>query len=346
MLLINRDALMPQVLYAVAFSHWKRARIRAFLPESRIHFVDKQRDAPAGATVLLWGAQAARSVDQDIIRVEDGFLRSVGLGADLIAPLSCCFDRSGLYYDATQPSDLETLLQHHEFTPQLLALAGRLRERIVALGLTKYNVGAAGWQRPDTAREVILVPGQVESDASIALGCTGVRGNMALLQAVRASHPDAYIVYKAHPDVLAGLRRQGQGEADAGVYCDEQVSDVSMHALLDGVDSVHVLTSAAGFEALLRNKAVTCHGSPFYAGWGLTTDMHTLPRRQRRLSLDALVAGTLILYPRYVHPGSGQRCTAEEAVNALSALRQGHTYHTPLWRKAFRVALRQVVGVR
>ncbi|HNR29790.1 MAG TPA: hypothetical protein PKI11_02775, partial [Candidatus Hydrogenedentes bacterium] len=39
-----------------------------------------------------------------------------------------------------------------------------LRERIVAAGLTKYNVGTTSWQRPSAARRVILVPGQVEPE--------------------------------------------------------------------------------------------------------------------------------------------------------------------------------------
>ena len=29
---------------------------------------------------------------------------------------------------------------------------------------------------------------------------------------MRAANPDAYVVYKPHPDVLAGLRREGDGE--------------------------------------------------------------------------------------------------------------------------------------
>src|SRR5207253_2034231 len=82
---------------------------------------------------------------------EDGFLRSVGLGAELARPLSWVLDRTGMYYDATRPSDLEQLLQSWEFTPQLLARAAALRERIVASGITKYSVGERAWPRPGRA---------------------------------------------------------------------------------------------------------------------------------------------------------------------------------------------------
>ncbi|MEM5279384.1 capsular biosynthesis protein, partial [Cupriavidus taiwanensis] len=64
--------------------------------------------------------------------------------------------------------------------------------------------------------------------------------------------------------------------------------------------AVFVVTSQVGFEALLHGKTVHTFGMPFYAGWGLTDDRCEIPRRCRQLSLDMLVAGTLILYPRYV----------------------------------------------
>jgi hypothetical protein len=78
--------------------------------------------------------------------------------------------------------------------------------------ITKYNLRAPAWQRPATATRVVLVVGQVESDASIRLGAPGVRRNLELLKAVRRAEPDAYLVYKPHPDVVAGLCRQGEGE--------------------------------------------------------------------------------------------------------------------------------------
>src|SRR3546814_12299775 len=60
------------------------------------------------------------------------------------------------------------------------------------------------WRR--SGKTVILVPGQVEDDASIRFGCTDVRTNIALLKAARAARPDAFIVYKPHPAVGSGHR--------------------------------------------------------------------------------------------------------------------------------------------
>lgn len=337
-------------VYALDFSHWKRRTVSLCFPEQEVRFVRDLRAVPDEATLAVWGMRATpedfASRGIEIIRLEDGFLRSVGLGADLIRPLSWVMDRRGMYYDATRPSDLEVLLSQTEFTDALLARAAALCGRIVDAGLTKYNVGAAVWRRPAGVARAILVPGQVESDAALDCGAPGIRTNLGLLQAVRKAHPDAYVVYKPHPDVVAGLRARGAAEDAAGRWCDEIVVDVSMDEMLLQVDEVHVLTSLAGFEALLRGRRVTCYGQPFYAGWGLTTDILPLPRRIRRLTLDELVAGALILYPCYLSRTRARQISPEEALEELLAWRERAGREAPWWRKLFRVVLRQVVGVR
>lgn len=335
-----------QVIYALDFSFWKRPYVRQFFHGSRIAFVAQPEQVPAGATLIVWGMRdAGMTLPEDVrvLRIEDGFVRSVGLGADLIRPVSWVIDDLGIYYDATRPSRLECILAETVFNDVALQRAAALRQKLVSSGLTKYNVGAGGWQRPDNGRRVILVPGQVETDASIAFGapesiCT-IRRNMDLLRAVRAANPDAWVVYKPHPDVLAGLRLKGVNEDAALRWCDEQVIGVPMGELLGRVDEVHVITSLAGFEALLRGKRVTCYGQPFYAAWGLTTDMVPLSRRTRQLVLDELVAGTLIEYPKYVSRANGKFTTPEQALEELLVWRaEGRPL--PWWRKLVRLVLR------
>jgi capsular polysaccharide export protein len=253
-----------------------------------------------------------------------------------VTPLSWVIERSGMYYDATAPSDLENMLQDGAFDAALLQRARALREAIVASGVTKYNVGAGDWQRPPGDRHVVLVPGQVESDASIAYGAPGVKSNLGLLQAVRERRPDAWLVYKPHPDVLANKRAGDAGIESARRWCDEVVTDVPMHRLLERVDEVQVLTSLAGFEALLRGKPVVCHGHPFYAGWGLTEDVHAHPRRRRRVTLDELVAAALIVYPTYVSRSSGAYTTPERALHELAHWDSSAPPAEALWLRAVR----------
>lgn len=337
---------LDQPLYALDFSFWKRPYVRQFFHGWQIKFVAKLDRVPIGGTLIVWGMRDAGLTLPDgvgVLRIEDGFIRSVGLGADLIQPVSWVVDDLGIYYDATRSSRLERILADTAFDDAALQRAAILRERIVASRLTKYNVGAGSWRRPDNGRRVVLVPGQVETDASIAYGAPegvcAVRRNMDLLRAVREANPDAWVVYKPHPDVLAGLRIKGVDEDAALRWCDEQVIDASMGEMLDGVDEVHVITSLAGFEALLRGKRVTCYGQPFYAGWGLTTDVVPIFRRNRKLALDELVAGSLIEYPKYISRISGALTTPELALDELLAWR-AHGTGLPWWRKGLRFFLR------
>jgi capsular polysaccharide export protein len=239
-----------------------------------------------------------------------------------------------------RPSDLEQLLAEVVFSEEAITRAALLRKRIVVEGLTKYNVGVSGWQRPSDANSVILVPGQVESDASLAYGAPDIRSNIGLLRAVRQANPKAYVVYKPHPDVMAGLRAKGVGEGEALHWCDELVTESAMGDLLMQVDEVHVLTSLAGFEALLRRKPVTCYGQPFYSGWGLTRDIIPNPRRYRHLSLDELVAGVLIDYPIYLSRRSDVLITPEQALDELLAWRTKVGAVIPWWRHCLRLILR------
>lgn len=343
------DALATPVVHALDFSAWKRVVVRQCFPGQRVVFITDATVVPADGVLVAWGMKpitAGLAPGVQVLRLEDGFLRSVGLGADLIRPLSWVRDGRGMYYDATRPSDLEHLLATNAFTSQVLARAASLRQRLVATGITKYNVGVSDWQPPGDGKPIILVPGQVESDASLAYGAPGIRTNIALLQAVRRANPEAHIIYKPHPDVIAGLRAQGAGEDTALQWCDQQVVNVDMGTLLAAVDQVHVLTSLAGFEALLRGKAVTCYGQPFYAGWGLTDDIIPNPRRHRRLPLDALVAAALIDYPLYLSRSGQGLITPEQALDELLAWRATAGTTLPWWRQCLRVILRLVVGVR
>ena len=293
--------------------------------------------------VAVWGRRARplllTKVQQrqlPVLRIEDGFLRSVGLGADLIDPISWVVDRTGMYYDATAPSELEEVLDQSQWSEAQLQRAAALRRRLVSEALTKYNLSGSSWQRPAAAGRVVLVVGQVESDASIRLGAPGLKSNMALLQAVRVAEPDAFLVYKPHPDVVAGLCRSGVDEQRANAFCDQVISEGSISSLFAQVDALHVLTSLAGFEALLRRVEVHCWGLPFYAGWGLTQDRHQCQRRGRALTLDGLVHGALIDYPRYVSRHSGWFVTPEQAIDELVAWRQAPPVRRSLVQTLFR----------
>ncbi|WP_292089309.1 capsular polysaccharide biosynthesis protein [Brevundimonas sp.] len=331
---------------AVGFAPAKRPPVRRLLnsPKASMRYFMSPSRAAAHATAtngrLIWWAgkeseatrQAAAAFAKDTggptVRMEDGFIRSRGLGSDFVGALSVALDDQGVYYDPSRPSRLETLIETSDLSPVQLARAAGLRTRVVDAGLSKYNLrGQAPTDWP-VDRDILLVVGQVENDRSILLGCApDLNTNSALVEAARRDHPNAFLVYRNHPDVLAGNR---PGRLDAGAMA-------SVDAVGDGLDIVDclnacrrvaTLTSLTGFEALMRGKAVSVYGRPFYAGWGLTDDRLTFERRSRRATVDHLVHAALIAYPLYVTP-EGWPCEAEDLVDRLIAARDQPTPRAP-----------------
>ncbi|MHA6344019.1 capsular polysaccharide biosynthesis protein [Roseivivax sp. CAU 1761] len=301
---------------------WKRPALQGFFGgERRMVFANDPNRAAAlarrdGRRLMGWAG--ATGADEEIVRLEDGFLRSRGLGADLVPPLSLVADDLGIYYDPRRPSRLERLIAGSPALPEdQRARARDLIARLVAAALSKYNLGGARPDLPPGRR--ILVPGQVEDDASILTGAGEIRSNAALLALVRAENPDAVIVWKPHPDVSAGLRRGAVAAPER--WADVIAEGADIAALLEAVDAVWTMTSLTGFEALLRRREVVTLGAPFYAGWGLTRDLGPVPARRRdgpRPDLEGLVHAALIAYPRYRDPVTGRPCPVEVAVARLA----------------------------
>ena len=348
-----------RIAVAAGIAWWKRREIERFLwaPRKRpLRFLTETGPAlaaasAAGGGIAVWPSRLpaefrdeATRLGVPLIRVEDGFVRSVGLGSNLFPPFSVAVDRRGIHYDPSQPSDLEHLLETASFPEPLIERARALEAFIVRVGISKYGGSAAHpFPTRTPGRRLILVPGQVEDDMSVLLGGGGLASNLTLLERVRALEPDAEIWFRPHPDVDAGHRRGAVSDEEALRHADRVVRGGGMAQLLDLVDGVHVLTSLTGFEALLRGRDVTTHGVPFYAGWGLTRDLGAIPdRRTRTLTLHELVAGVLILYPRYLDPVSFLPCPAEMLMSRLAEqVRPKATWLTTLRRLQGRLTSRR-----
>lgn len=330
---------------------WKQREVMALLrPGKALAVTNTVGSAVSGArsqhgAVLAWSSQInaglrcqANAADVPVWQVEDGFVRSVGLGANSMPPYSLVVDRRGIYFDPGHPSDLEHILQHSDFPSTLLARAGKLREQLVRQRVSKYNTGGATVppRRAKAGQQIVLVPGQVSDDRSFQLGGAGVQDNAALLAAVREAMPEAWLIYKPHPDVHAGQRAGALRDKQVLQFADELVRDVAMPSLLEHVDEVHVLTSLTGFEALLRGKRVVVWGQPFYAGWGLTQDKAPVARRTRSLTIDELVAGTLLRYAHYLDPVTRLPCPVEVLLERLE--------DPSLWTPGARIGVRKAYG--
>ncbi|MBA4163137.1 MAG: hypothetical protein C0510_00670 [Erythrobacter sp.] len=308
-------------------ARWKRPTMAPLLWNGHETPFRHGVSAPLAADVVaVWrsrlsAAQKRALAGQSVLEVEDGFIRSAGLGADCVPPLSIVVDAMGVHFDPKRPSGLENLLQNGIFTPDLIKRAQDLRAAIVASGLSKYERGGAtALPRTGGDRRHVLVPGQVEDDRAVTSG-GALSSNLELLRRARAEvGSDAFVIYKPHPDVLAGHRKGLVAETDMAALADRVETTAPMAALIAMADELHVNSSLAGFEALLRGKPVTVHGVPFYAGWGLTSDRGPVPaRRTTRRTLDEVVAAAYLLYPRYLDPVTGLPCPAEVLVKRLSS---------------------------
>ncbi|NMP14978.1 capsular polysaccharide biosynthesis protein [Thalassotalea sp. Y01] len=319
--IISAQYVQPkwQTLYAVNFSAWKRAFIKSFCRQyaADIRYVSKVPESlKSDEQVLLWGMKEPHV--SNCLRVEDGFIRSAGLGSNLCRPSSLAFDDLGMYFDSSKHSRLEQLINDISLSADEFVRAKELLTTLQQNQVSKYNVGKVGeYQRATDKTPVLLVVGQVDGDASLAQGSPFVKSNEELLWAVRDANPNAHIIYKPHPDVVAG-NREGKISSDCNLTCvDEEITELTLTSLYKHVDELHTMTSLSGFEALIQGVNVVTWGQPFYSGWGLTKDMNPLVRRDKNKTLEELIFATLIQYPVYIDWSTGLFTSAESVVQQI-----------------------------
>ncbi|CTQ53976.1 Capsule polysaccharide biosynthesis protein [Roseibium album] len=327
-----------KISHCVGAQYWNHPAINATFTGKNgdVSFHETQEsalDAAAmdGGQILSWAGKtdssfenACKSRSVPLLRIEDGFLRSVGLGAGLARGAMLAVDDLGIYYDPSRPSRLEKLLSDCELSDTEIERGKSLIELIKAARVSKYNFGDTRAYSFPLDKKTILVPGQVADDAAIRKSRSGTidcantpNVNIDLLKLVRARHPEAYLVFKPHPDVETGLRKGKIDRSAALEIADVVAEDANIIDLIEVVDVVETFSSLSGFEALLRGKHVIVHGAPFYAGWGLTEDLTEIEGRTRNRTLAELVYLALVKYARTIDPVSLLPCTPEFLVSRL-----------------------------
>jgi capsular polysaccharide export protein len=334
----NEDNKTTAFVFRV--SKWKQPYIVDFLYEYNVLFVPSTQwlflltpiiKINKNKVFIIWGygedeeiCKYAQSKKIPVYRIEDGFVRSKGLGSMHAPPYSICIDKKGMYFDSTQPSDLEDILNTYDFSkdPQLLKRSKECIELLKNLGISKYNhVNKKSVEEiygPKTKKRILVI-GQVEDDASIMKGSNKKWTNNDLVRLASKENPDAEIIYKPHPDVLTG-RRPKQSDPKEIMHLAKVIEEpLSLVDSFQTIDHVYTITSLSGFEALIRGLSVTTVGAPFYSGWGLTDDRQIVSRRKRTLSIEELFAGAYLLYPRYLDPYSKEKLTLEETIKRIAS---------------------------
>lgn len=334
------------------FSPLKRFWLSRFLGRSIPVWRSSDRIAE-NVVLYVWGDHPVPDgYVGEIVRVEDGFIRSIGLGAALAPPWSWVFDRRGLHHWDWSETDLETLLREYPVTPDNLFIARRLINLIKEEGLSKYNKNTKRQNKTIekiassgilSGRFVVLVIGQVPDDAALRNAQHGPKTNVDLVRAVSLEHPNSFIIYKPHPDVVSGLRQSDTDDEieEIASFCNLVLDHESLADVLPYVDIVHVINSLSGFEALIAGKRVVCHGAPFYAGWGLTEDKLVFPRRNVRRRMEELAYIALAVYPRYMDPRTGESLTVEEAIRRMCEIKRSAF---PYWHVWLGVAKNTIFG--
>lgn len=286
--------------------------------------------------VFIWGYLNINlnKVSSKVIFVEDGFIRSVGLGGHLSKPISWVFDNKGIYFNSNEESKLENIFLNITLNASQIDKARKIKELIIKNSLSKYNLNKKEISNNlDYHKKNILVIGQVDDDMSIRYGAHNIKNNLDLLARVRSDYKNNIIIYKPHPDIEAGLRKNVFSKRQILNYADHILYESSIEYAFNLSEKVIVNTSLAGFEALIRNKHVVCYGEPFYSGWGLTKDKYLTSsgnRRTKKLNIDELIYGALVEYPIYFDYESYQEIEIEEALNNLINMKPKQTWITGL----------------
>lgn len=269
-----------------------------------------------------------------LLKMEDGFLRSADTWCNTKVPkkytegISFTISNSVHYFDATKQSRMESLINDKTL---VIDSQQKLRARncinmIIERCLTKYNhqpiftpkIGRDGVKK-------VLVVDQSFGDFSISQGLADENTFKKMLECAIRENPDADIIVKTHPDIMASGTTRKKGYYSDIVPHDNiytQTEPINPISLIKYCDKVYVCTTQLGFEALMCGKEVHVFGMPFYAGWGLTHDRQKCERRTNTRTLEEVFYIAYIMYSYYVNPDKKCRCEIEEAMDYLLKLRE------------------------
>jgi capsular polysaccharide export protein len=253
----------------------------------------------------LWATHMAKLSYKEFLLLEDGFIRSFGLGVDGSPSFSMVKDNVGIYYDATCPSKLEEILNSYDFSSdiELMNIATEAIQKIIKYKISKYNnFKEVDLKYLNNDKKKILIVAQTAGDSSLEYGLGDKFSTKKMIDDALRDNLNAQIYIKIHPDVLSGKKESDITSSDIPKECFILIDNANPITLLSYFDKIYTKTSGMGMEALLLGKEVYCYGVPFYSEWGLTVDKQTCDRRKRKLTVEELFAGAYILYTNYYNP--------------------------------------------
>ena len=281
--------------------------------------------------IVCWGCKYDYKDSLSIAikeEVEDGFLRSVGLGVEKVMPMSLIVDGSSIHFDRNRVSTIKAMAyRRQQLGEELLRRSERCIAFIKNYDIDKYNISRSpSLIELSKSEEYVLVLGQVDSDASIRYACEVPITSNQLVYLAKMRHPFSKIIYRPHPEVVRELQTDQESFKNLKRICILDDSGSSLTELLraDEIKKVYTISSLSGMESLFYNKEVYVYGSPFYSGWGLTNDFNTPFIKSVKLS--ELFYYSYIDYPIYICPFTNDRITVEETLIIIVLIKNSMVY--------------------
>ena len=277
---------------------------------------------PSGRLAIKLAEQSRRPY----LLLEDAFLRSVApesVGGE--NPIGLVIDDSGIYYESSEPSRLERLIAKSSTENDTRVSGQKLLDALKKYQVCKYNnfdcvENFNGLL--DTNRQHVCVLDQTFNDHSVPGAGADAKSFKLMLEAAIDENPNAEIIVKLHPEVMAG-QKQGYLKGLAEQYqCRLLSQNFNPWHLFSKIEKAYVVSSQAGFDALLAGVKVRCFGMPFYAGWGLTEDEMTCSRRASSSpTLQQMIHATHNEYASYLNPWNRAPSNAISTAENLVFLR-------------------------
>ena len=212
-------------------------------------------------------------------------------------------DPVGVYYDASSASCIEADCVHYEewLTPELATRAQSAIERIVSSDFSKYTctpLCPSDWPGPDNGvvkGPYVLCIDQTQGDASVRLGAADAESFRRMLEDAVNDNPQATVLIKTHPDVLAGAKKGYLTQALEAIDWTGRKKPVVLTeafapiGLIKHCQAVYVVTSQTGFESLMAGCKTVVYGVQAAEDAGLEagTDEY------KQAVNDAIASGTI-----------------------------------------------------
>ena len=265
------------------------------------------------------GKLLAKKFKKPYLNISEGIICSVGNVNDGFKKLSLAIDNRGIYYNPNKASLLEEIALVKKFDNKDISRAKSIIKFIRENKITKFNVGidlSESSFSPPYGKSILLIDEDKTSEA-IKLNKTAISDFQKMYDFATERYPDHNIIIKTHPKSLKEGNRGFLGHLYRKLNVSVISENINPFYIFPLVDAVFTISSQTGFEALIAGKKVYCFGKNFYSNYGLTEDNKRIARRKTKLSLEKLVAASLIYYPRYIDPYTKKLTTVENTLDLI-----------------------------